>query len=141
ELNEGVIKQLLKHNKGKELTLKEKRSNTITIADVKPHISILLSVRVVNPKFSSASKTFLNSPTPKIKVDEENLRVISSWKLIDRLYSALEAKQFADPKNSGKTKKFIKTDKGVDANYAGKAERSQCILYVTEGKSAMGYTS
>ena len=141
-INESTIKRLTKQNKGKELDAKDKRSHTITIADVKPHISILLAVRVVNPKFTSQSKTALHAPVPKIEVSEEELRNLGKWQLIDRLYAALEAKQFASmSKTDGKLKGYVRLQSGVDANFAGKAERQKCVLYITEGKSGAGYAN
>lgn len=141
-INESVIKQLTKQNKGKELDAKDKRSHTITINDVKPHISILLSVKVMNPKFTSQTKTMLHSPVPKITIEDTTLNGIHKWQLIDRLYAALEAKQFATlAKTDGKLRKYLKLKKGIDANNAGKAERHKCVLYITEGKSAKGYAN
>lgn len=141
-VNDVMLKQLRKQNKGHEPDAKDKRAHTITIADVKPHISLLLSVRVMNPKFTSQSKTLMHSPTPKIDVPEEELRPLQKWSLIDRLFAALEAKQFASlSKTDGKLKRFVRLQKGVDANCAGKAGRERCVLYITEGNSAAGYAN
>lgn len=140
-INENIIKKLTKQNK-KELDPKEKRLYTISLNDVKPHISILLSVRVLNPKFTSQTKTVLHSPTPKIEIPESQLKAIYKWKLIDRLYAAIEAKQSASlTKTDGKLKRYIKLLKGIDANNAGKSERHQCVLYITEGRSGAGYAN
>ena len=141
-INENVLKKLTKQNKGKELDAKAKRAHTISINDVKPHISILLNVKVTNPKFTSQTKSTLHSPTPKIHVSEDELKPMNRWQLIDRLYAALEAKQFASlSKNDGKLRRYVKLLKGVDANDAGKAQRHQCILYITEGRSGAGYAN
>lgn len=139
-INEKVLARLTRQNKGKELSAQEKRAHTININDVKPHISILLTVKVMNPTFTSQTKTVLASPTPKIDVAEEELKAINRWQLIDRLYAALEAKQFASmAKTDGGMKRYLRLQKGVDANQAGKAERSRCVLYASEGKSGAGY--
>ena len=141
-INDGVLKKLTKQNKGKELDAKEKRAHTISINDVKPHISILLSAKVLNPKFTSQTKTMLHSPVPKINIKEEDLKGINKWQLIDRLYAAIEAKQFANmSKTDGKLKKYVRLLKGVDANNAGKAQRQNCVLYITEGRSGAGYAN
>jgi len=141
-INESVIKRMIKMSKGKELAAKDKRAHTITINDVKPHMSILLNIRVVNPKFTSQTKTCLGAPTPKIEIGEEELKGINKWQLIDRLYAALEAKQFASlAKTDGKLKKYVRLTKGVDANNAGKGNRHRCVLYITEGKSGAGYAN
>lgn len=141
-INDTVLKKLTKQNKGKELDAKEKRAHTITINDVKPHISILLAAKVVDPKYTSQSKTCLSAPTPKIDISEDELKGINRWQLIDRLYAALEAKQFASlSKTDGRLKRYVRLLKGIDANNAGKAERHQCVLYITEGRSGAGYAN
>ena len=141
-INDSVLKKLTKQNKGKELDAKEKRAHTISINDVKPHISILLSAKVVNPKFTSQTKTMLHSPVPKILIKDDDLKGINRWQLIDRLYAAIEAKQFASmSKTDGKLKKYVRLLKGVDANNAGKALRQECVLYITEGRSGAGYAN
>lgn len=140
KLNDDTVKKLMKQNKGKELDAKEKRAHTITIADVKPHISVLISVKVVNPKFTSQSKTQLTAPTPKITITEDELKIMGKWELIDRLYAALEAKQFKSlSKTDGKSRGHVKCLKGDNANRAGKTGKENCILYITEGKSGAGY--
>ena len=141
-INDSVVKKMVKHNKGKELDAKEKRAHTININDVKPHISILLAVKVINPKFTSQTKTVLHSPVPKIEVGEEELRAMGRWQLTDRLYAALDAKQFATlTKTDGKLKRYVRLLKGIDANNAGKADRHQCVLYITEGRSGASYAN
>lgn len=140
-INDDIVKKLA-GKKNKEIDTKEKKAHTINIADVKPHISILLSVRVKDPKFTSQTKTQLHSPTPKITIDPEELKAIQRWQLIARLYATLEAKQFASlSKTDGKLKKYVRLQKGIDANNAGKALRHECVLYITEGNSGAGYAN
>lgn len=118
----------------------EKRGPKITIADVKPHISIILSVRVVNPKFAGQMKSSLNAPTPKITLTEEELKPMMKWDLLIRLYASLEAKQYNQLlKTDGKKKRNIGSLKGEDANEAGGNDSMMCGLFVVEGRSAMGY--
>ena len=141
-INESVLTKLTRMNKGKAIDAKEKRASTITIADVRPHISMLVSVRVSDPEFTSQTKRTLSSPTPKIAITEEELKPIDHWQLLNRLYAALEAKQFASlAKTDGKLKRYVRLQKGVDANQAGKTERHKCVLYITEGKSGAGYAN
>lgn len=140
-INNASMKALQRQHKGKEIDAKLKRAHTVNISDVKPHISVLLSVRVVNPKFTSQSKTALQSPTPKVNIDENTLRIINQWELLNRLEAALNAKQYANmAKTDGKSKRHIKLLKGIDANDAGKKRfRGECMLGITEGDSGAGY--
>lgn len=141
-VNERAKKKLEKINKGKEPTAEQKRAFTLNINDVKKHVSILISVKVVNPKFSSQTKSKLNSPVPKIKITDDIIgNALSKWNLVSRLEAELEAKQFSlSSKKDGKLKKYIQTEKGTDANQAGKKDREKCLLIVTEGDSGKCYS-
>ena len=139
-INEAVMKKLIKQNKGVEPDAKTKRAHTISLTDVKPHISVLLMVRVVNPRFTSQTKTCLSSPKVNIKVNPEELKPMEKWSLVERLNAALQAKQFArNAKTDGKLKRNVKLEAGIDANFAGTARRLECTLFITEGKSGAGY--
>lgn len=133
-----------KVKKGVEVDAKEKKAFTININDVKPHISILLSVKVKDPKFDGQEKTKLTAakPPPKIIIPEESLKIIDKWELINCLYLSIKSKQWkAMHKGVGKNGN-VRTKKGVDANKAkvpNKNERKKCTLYITEGDSGAGY--
>jgi DNA topoisomerase-2 len=130
-INEKTIKKLGKIDE------KEKKSHMITMADVKPHISLVLACKLVDPDFSSQSKTKLTKPTPKIVIADDDLKPILEWKLIDRLYAALDAKQFSTlTKTDGKMCGFLELKNGNDA---GTRKSSQCALMCCEGKSPKGY--
>lgn len=114
----------------------------LTLADVKPHVSLILSVRVKNPRFSSASKTKLLSPKVPYAIDPDELKIISRWKLADRLFATLEAKEEKALRGTdGKKRRHVNLDKGRDANFAGTPQSPQCILVITEGNSGAGYAN
>ena len=142
-VNEDSIKQLTKLSKNREVSTKDKRAYTINIANVRPHLSMLLSVRLVNPKFESNGKGKLNAPKIKIEVPEDLLKGILKWDLINRLHAELAAKQFKTATKSNK-KKYEKLKNVEDANQSKSKsadERLKCVLYVTEGNSAAGYAN
>lgn len=136
-INEEMTTKMTKGKKSKDADSKDKKIPTITINDVKPHISILLSVKVTNPKFDGQEKTKLleSKPPPKINISEESLKIVSRWKLVDRLYLALQAKQMNSLKGNGKMQAHVSTKKGIKANKAGTSESHKCTLYITEGDS------
>ena len=136
-INEEMMGKMTKGKKNKEVDSKDKKIPTITINDVKPHISILLSVKVTNPKFDGQEKTKLleSKPPPKINISDDSLKIVSRWKLVDRLYLALEAKQMNSLKGNGKMQANVRTKKGTKANKAGTSESHKCTLYITEGDS------
>ena len=116
------------------------RGMTLTMQDVRPHVSLILSCRLINPKFDAQTKNSLTSPTPKINIPEVLIKPIKQWDLIDRLYAALEAKQFKTmTKTDGKKRRHVGRLRGEDANDAGTGSSHECTLLVMEGNSAMGY--
>ena len=140
-VGEPIVNMMNEHiMKKKKIDIKEKKSQMINLRDVKPHISLLLSCKLVNPDFNGQSKTELNKPVPKITIDSTTIDQIQNWELIKRLYAALEAKQYASlSKTDGKMSKFVELEKGRDAVQAGETKRMDCILCATEGKSGAGY--
>jgi DNA topoisomerase-2 len=141
--NRAKAKAARSKNKAKAKGKKEepvKRAHKIDIRDVKPHISMLLSVRVIDPQHTSQSKTNLASPVPKITVNENELKAVKGWRLMDRLYQALLAKHYKILRGTnGNGRRRYTMGKGQEANEAGGQNSHQCALYVTEGRSGMGY--
>lgn len=114
----------------------------VNIADVKPHVSLLISCHVINPKYANQTKTKLNNPTPVINLGEKETVPLMKWKLIERIHQTIEFKQaLLLKKTDGKKKRYLKLDKGVDANEAGGPKSGNCSLYVVEGLSASGYAT
>lgn len=118
------------------------RKYKLTLADVKPHLSMLLAVRVENPRFNSASKTKLAAPKPKIEIESSKLNVVKKWRLTERLLRTLEAREEKSLSSTdGKKKRYISVENARDANLAGGKESPRCILVITEGKSGAGYAN
>lgn len=112
----------------------------ITAANVKPHISMILNCRVVNPRFKSQDKSKLSSPEIKLNLTNEEINEIMRWKLMDLLTATLRAIQMtALTKTDGRKVRHIRLEKGLDANFAGSARSDECSLVITEGDSALGY--
>ncbi len=110
----------------------------LNIADVKNHLTIIISIRVMNPTFTSQSKTKMVRPTSiKINVSEEKIKKMEKWDFLKKLYESREIKEFNKlKKTDGKRKKKIKVKKCEDANKAGGPESNKCILILVEGDSA-----
>lgn len=140
ELNEASFAAATKGSKNKELDASEKRTFSINIADVKQHMSILLDVRVVNPRFNSQTKVFLTDPTPKFTIQPEELKIINKWKAMEALKGVIKSKQMSIlTKTDGKLTSHVKLSRGKDANMAGKADRRNCMLCMAEGDSGIKY--
>lgn len=137
DINDNIIKKLMKKSKGKEIDPKEKRSKTINMNDVKPHVSILISYNVDDPDLAGQMKSSLTGPVPKIIIDDLTLAGTNKWLLRERLYAALEAKDFANAsKTDGKNSRHINCKGLDDANDVGPDTGRYCTLCVTEGLSA-----
>ena len=112
----------------------------ITAANVKPHLSMILSCRVVNPRFKSQDKSKLGSPNIEVNFSDKEINKILSWKLMDLLSATLRAIEMtALTKTDGRKVRHIRLAKGFDANLAGSAQSADCSLVITEGDSALGY--
>lgn len=115
----------------------------LTMADLKSHVSIILNTRLPDPKFIGQTKHKLSSPKPTITIDPKSLGMIDRWNLTDRLLASLDAKMFRILKKGESSKRknrvFIERNGFEEANNAGSAESSKCILYIVEGLSASTY--
>jgi DNA topoisomerase-2 len=142
-INESKIKKLQKQSKTGTIDSAQRKLHTVTLTDISPHIFLLLSYRVLNPKHGSQTKEALQSPRPTINISPAKLGIIKRWDLITRLEHGLKAKQYKLPDRVGKRKQTrVGLVKGVDANSAGhKTLWSKCTLYISEGVSGAGYVS
>lgn len=131
--------------KANEHAIKQGGKGNITIKDVRPHLSIILIFRAMNPDWSSQSKTTYshdkktNGPI-KFSIDEKNLESMLKWDVMDTLLATSNDKQDRKLKQTdGKKKKHIEPFQGEDANNAGTKKSGECSLLVIEGSSASGY--
>lgn len=143
-VHKAVSTSLLEVINGEKKAKKKKTSKDegpkLTVGDIKPHLSIILSCRLPDPKYKSQTKTMLASPKPDLRIPDETLNPILRWSVIDRLYAALAAKQYKKLMGTdGKKRRHVKLEKGDDANEAGGPRSSECTLMIVEGMSAMGY--
>ncbi len=125
---------------------KDKRTLNVTIKDVRPHLSIIILYKAINPMWKGQSKTeyMHNKDEPPIRFDieEKHLKAMLNWNMVDALFSAMEHKQFNQlVKTDGKKRKNIGPFNGEDANLAGTNKSHECFLLVVEGKSAAAYAN
>ena len=119
---------------------KKGKKNSITVKNIRPHLSFIVNARLCDPDYNSQSKSKLVSPAVNILYKDKNLRKISDWNIIKRLYAELEAMAFLKvSKTDGTKRKHIDCQNGEDANLAGTKDSSQCTLHLVEGLSAANY--
>jgi len=129
---------------------KEKDSTTlITITNVSKLIKIIIFINnVVNPEFDSQTKTKLTGIGGKsrsvFKFEDINIEFTeilsndpsstNTWNLkkqLDKIFYSKNGRQ--------KNDKRFSSLKVTNANHAGKAQSSKCVLYIVEGTSASAY--
>ena len=128
QLVSSISEQLLKKYKKKKLNPN----------DIKRNLFIFVNCRVSNPIFDTQTKENLTSKiTDKsIQVSENLIKKIMSSTIIEEIIRYIEAKDMASlKKDTGK--KRINLRKLDDANKAGTKESNKCMLFLTEGDSAL----
>lgn len=122
----------------------------LDLNDIRHNISFIANFYLPNPTFNSQSKTHMTGWSKRveddpvtvvpIKINEELLDPLDKWKLMDRLYVILEQKQESKmSKTDGKRKRFQRIEGYDAANDACSPKSHECILMITEGKSAAAY--
>lgn len=129
-----LFKPIIAHMKGKMKGYK------ITDKMISGHISMILFCRLPNPKYKSQTKDKVTSPKPIIG---GNIRVdgILQWDAVSRMENIARAQiNLISKKTDGDKKKVVKSDKLMDAAYAGDPRESEkCILIITEGDGAANF--
>ena len=128
--------------KTKEEKEKDKEKPKINKSDVRPHVSIIVAVRLPNPSFNSQTKTLLRGPDFKLVIPPHILDKMNKWDTALRLKATLNAKGYKLLKKTDGTKKRHVFDCKVnDCNFAGTKNSDKAILAITEGKSASQYVT
>jgi DNA gyrase/topoisomerase IV subunit B len=112
----------------------------INITDIKKFFRIFVNVSVVNPEFSSQSKTCLVSPEVASDVPLKNINAIMKWNFVEQIEEIIRGKEFLALKKTEKKTRGFKKIEGLDhANNAGTKLSKDCTLILTEGLSAKTY--
>ena len=131
--SESIFRPLLtKINKPKKPQL--------NIKDVKKFFRIFIDCKVVNPEFSSQSKTYLSAPNVTTKVDKKKINQLYKWSVMEDIQDIIKGKELLSlKKNERKKKSFRKIDGFDPANNAGGKQSRECVLILCEGLSAKTY--
>jgi DNA topoisomerase-2 len=127
-----------------ELLEKKHKKIKIRPNDVKNKLFIFLNSKVVNPSFDSQTKENLTTRlTTKhvsdVNVSDKLIKQLSQSDIVEDILNYIQLRENAELKklNKGKTSK-VKIKKLDDANMAGTAQSDKCMLFLTEGDSALG---
>lgn len=107
---------------------------------ISAHISMILFCRLPNPRYKSQTKDKVTSPKPVVGADNVIDRVLE-WTAVSRMESIAKAQiNLIGKKTDGDKKKMVKSDKLMDAAYAGDPRESdKCTLIITEGDGAANF--
>ena len=111
--------------------------------DLKNYFTIFLNVNVLNPEFSSQSKTKMVSCASTIVVDlpSKNINTILKWGFVKEIQEMNRMKEMINLKKNEKKRGFRRIE-GLDpANYAGTKRSKDCELILCEGLSAKTYST
>lgn len=129
----------------KKISKDQKDKIKITKTNIVPHISLIISVHVTNPKFDGQTKDRLSSPTEKqikYQIDPKLLDKLKNWELFNVLLKLIDRKNMDElKKTDGIKRKNIGKVKGHDANLAGTKDSDKCCLIIVEGLSAYSYVT
>lgn len=110
----------------------------ITASNIKPHVTIFLSVYVSNPKFKTQTKEYFTGPAPVVKPTAEMYKIFKSWVACTAIKTSVEAREknkIAKAQGAKKTN-YINIGNVDDAIWAGSERSSECVGFVCEGLSA-----
>ena len=112
----------------------------VTIKDVKKFFRLFINCILVNPEFTSQSKTCLSSPNVKTFVQPKNINAIMKWDASAQILDIIKAKELLTLKKTESKKNVFKKIAGFDpANNAGGTKSKDCTLILCEGLSAKTY--
>ena len=109
---------------------------------IRDHMFVFVKSVLVNPTFSSQTKTECTSKTgsfgSKMDIDDEFIKKVSKLGLMNEVVALAKHKEMRElNKTDGKKKTNLKDiPKLDDANKAGSSQSGKCTLILTEGDSA-----
>lgn len=142
EVLSKICAPIIKHFATPDDPLGGQKKLTLTNNDIKQHLFIIVSASIPNPIYNSQSKTRLAEPKVRLNnfSEDDFMRKVKSWSLLERLGRSMDAKTIKLLKASdGKKTRYVDVENLVEANRAGTAESQRCVLYVVEGISASSY--
>jgi len=111
----------------------------ITIKDVKQFYRLFVVSTLVNPEFSSQSKTELTSPEVQAAVEKKTISAILKWSVTAQISDIIKSKELMVMKKSESKKKYVPIEGYMPANEAGGKHSLDCTLALCEGLSAKSF--
>ena len=127
--SEAVFRPIVDH-------LNKPKKPQVNIKDVKQFYRIFVVSTLINPEFSSQSKTLLTAPDVKAKVDPKTTKSMLKWESIDKITDIIRGKELLVMKKSESKKRGVAIGGYEEANEAGGKHSLECTLALCEGLSA-----
>ena len=115
----------------------------ISPKELRQYFTIFLNVNVINPEFSSQSKTKMISSQSdlNIEIPVKHVHQIAKWDFVQEIQELNRVKEIMNLKKNEKKRGFRRID-GLDpANLAGTKHSKDCQLILCEGLSAKTYST
>ena len=134
-ISNQIIKQLIEYIESKHKNIKVKPQY------IKEHLFIFVNATLVNPSFSSQTKSECTSRYKdfgsRYVLNEEFIKKVAKIGILDDIVALAKHKESRElNKTDGKKKSIIKIPKLDDAIKAGGSQSTKCTLILTEGDSA-----
>lgn len=123
------------------ILVKHKNLTSIKPAQIKDNLFVFIRSTIVNPSFSSQTKTELTTRFrdfgSRYEPSEDFVKKIMKLGFVDDLIALVKHKEMRElNKTDGKKTARIRVENLEDANLAGTARSKDCTLILTEGLSA-----
>ena len=115
----------------------------ISPKELRQYFTIFLNVNVINPEFSSQSKTKMISSQSELNIEipVKHVHQIAKWDFVQEIQELNRVKEIMNLKKNEKKRGFRRID-GLDpANLAGTKHSKDCQLILCEGLSAKTYST
>lgn len=122
--------------------IEKKKKVTVTANSIKEQLILFVRCDIENPAFDSQTKDYMNTPSSKFgsscTVSDKFVEKVAKMGVLETACAITNVKDTTKAKkNDGvKTKNIKGIHKLIDANWAGTAKSSECMIIFCEGDSA-----
>ena len=122
--------------------IEKKKKITVNANSIKEQLILFVRSDIENPAFDSQTKDYMNTPVSKFgsscTVSDKFIEKVAKMGVMDAACALTEVKEnkAAKKTDGSKTKSIRGIPKLIDANWAGTAKSSECIIIFCEGDSA-----
>ena len=122
--------------------IEKKKKVTVTANSIKEQLILFVRCDIENPAFDSQTKDYMNTPSSKFgsscTVSDKFVEKVAKMGVLETACAITNVKDTKNAKkNDGvKTKNIKGIHKLIDANWAGTAKSSECMIIFCEGDSA-----